>query len=237
MNEQVSPLEAVWKAGPDEGSREGLSLGRIVAAAIALGDAEGLGAVSMSRVAKTLGFTTMSLYRHVGSKEELLLHMQDAAVGPAPEVLDPTPGEGWRTGLERWAWHTVAAMRAHPWMVQTLSLLGPPATPNQLTLLEYGLRTLTDTPLTEGEKLQVILMINAHTFGDLTFHDAEVADDDTYETLFARYLDPARFPAIIAAFTGGAFAETADPESDRDEQFRFGLDRILDGVAQLIESR
>ena len=242
MDEQLTPLEAVWQATPEEGAREGLSLGRIVAAALALGDAEGLAAVSMSRVAKALGFTPMSLYRHVGSKEELLLHMQDRAVGPPPPGLDPPPGQDWRTGLELWAWHTVAAMRAHPWIVQTLSILGPPATPNQLTWLEYGFRALAGTPLSEAEKLQVILMINAHTFGDLTFHDAEVADSrgeggGGYELLFSRYLDPARFPALIAAFTGGAFAAGDDPQVDRDEQFRFGLDRILDGVAQLIGSR
>ncbi|WP_181782817.1 TetR/AcrR family transcriptional regulator [Pseudonocardia pini] len=237
MNEQVSPLEAVWKASPYDGAREGLSLGRIVAAAITLADAEGLAAVSMSRVAKALGFTTMSLYRHVASKEELILHMQDVAVGPPPTTFDPAADEDWRTGVERWAWGTVERLRAHPWILQTLPILGPPATPNQLTWLEYGLRTLRATPLLEPEKLQVILLINAHVFGDATFHDAEVADDDSYETLFARYLDPGRFPAVIAAFSGGAFAEGPDPATDRDEQFRFGLERILDGVAQLIGSR
>jgi AcrR family transcriptional regulator len=231
----MDALEAVWTAKPDD--REGLSRGRIVAAAITLADADGLGAVSMAKVAKALGFTTMSLYRHVGSKEELILHMQDVAVGPPPAELDPAPEEGWRAAVERWARATSARTRAHPWILQTLPLLGPPATPHQLTWLEYGLRALRPTPLTEPEKLQVILLIEAHIFGDVTFSGAEVADDGSYETLFAKHLDPARFPALVQAFVGGAFAETEDPEADRDAQFAFGLTRILDGVAQLIESR
>lgn len=231
----MDALEAVWSAQPDD--REGLSLRRIVAAAITLADTDGLPAVSMAKVAKALGFTTMSLYRHVGSKEELLLHMQDVAVGPPPQEVDPAPDEGWRAAAERWAWATAARMRAHPWILQTLPVLGPPATPNQLTWLEYGLRALRPTPLSEPEKLQVILLINAHVFGDVTFSGAEVADDGSYEALFAKHLDPARFPALIDAFTGGAFAETGDPVADRDAQFAFGLTRILDGVAQLVESR
>src|SRR5215469_10913008 len=56
----------------------GLSAERIVAAGVAIADAEGLGAVSMRRVANELDVATMSLYRHVQDKDGLLLHMLDA---------------------------------------------------------------------------------------------------------------------------------------------------------------
>ncbi|GAA1830281.1 TetR/AcrR family transcriptional regulator [Pseudonocardia ailaonensis] len=234
----MTPLEAVWKADPAPASREGLSLGRIVATAIDIADAEGLDGVSMSRVAKALGFTPMSLYRHVGGKEELLLHMQDRAIGPPPAVLDPDPDAPWRDGLERWAWATLHRMRAHPWIQQMVPQTGPPATPNQLTWLEFGLRALRPAALSEGEKLFVILQLNALTFGDLTFHAADHASaENAYEALFARFLTPDRFPALIAAFTGGAFAEGPDPQEDRDAMYRFGLERILDGVDTLVEGR
>ena len=52
--------------------KAGLTTDAIVAAAIELADAEGLAAVSMGRVANRLGYTPMSLYRHVPSKEALL---------------------------------------------------------------------------------------------------------------------------------------------------------------------
>ena len=66
---------------------------RIVEAASALVDAEGLEAVSMQRVAKELGYTTMSLYRYVDSKEDMLVLMRDASMNgdppPPREQLDP----------------------------------------------------------------------------------------------------------------------------------------------------
>ena len=54
---------------------------RIVAAAIAVADIEGLGALSMRRVAVELDVATMSLYRHVRDKDDLLTCMVDAAFG------------------------------------------------------------------------------------------------------------------------------------------------------------
>lgn len=239
MERAMSPLEAVWTAKPAPEAREGLSLARIVGAAIEVADTDGLGAVSMSRVAKSLGFTTMSLYRHVANKEELILHMQDAAVGPPP--ADLVTGQGWRSDLDRWSWAAVRKLRRHPWILQTLSMFGPPATPHQLSWFEYGLRALGPTPLDENEKVSAIVLIQAHSFADLTFHAAgaptAIADADPYETLFTRIIDPARFPALMAAFSGGGFASTDDPEADRDWLYQFGLQRILDGVQVLVEQR
>src|SRR6516162_2662775 len=74
---------------PHKGPRPGLSLERIVAAAVRLADAEGLAAVSMSRVAAELGAAPMSLYRHVTAKDELLTLMLDAAYGPYPAQPPP----------------------------------------------------------------------------------------------------------------------------------------------------
>ena len=54
----------------------------------------------MSRVARELGAATMSLYRHVSAKDELLAHMVDAAFAAAPTRRQD---ETWRAGLTRWA--------------------------------------------------------------------------------------------------------------------------------------
>ena len=145
--------------------------------------------------------------------------------------------------MERWSWEVVGRLRRHPWILQTVSMFGPPATPNQLAWLEYGLRALGPTPLDEGEKVSTILLVNAHNFGDLQFHATgmptatHVVGVAPYETLFTRIIDPARFPALMAAFAGGGFAESADPAADRDELYRFGLERILDGVQVLVDGR
>ena len=64
-----------------------LSIDAIVAAAVRLADAEGLEAVSMARVAKELGFTTMSLYRYVTNKDELLQLMWNASAQGAEDLV------------------------------------------------------------------------------------------------------------------------------------------------------
>src|SRR5215472_12355452 len=83
------------------GPKPGLSLERIVAAGIEVADADGLAAVSMARVAKQLGAGTMSLYRYVGGKGELVALMVDGAMAGPPDL--GAPGETWSDGLRRWA--------------------------------------------------------------------------------------------------------------------------------------
>src|SRR4051794_41604565 len=70
-----------------------LGVSAIVAAGIAVADAEGLVALSMRRVAAELGAAPMSLYRHVRDKDQLLLQMMDAAIS---ELALPEPPANWR---------------------------------------------------------------------------------------------------------------------------------------------
>src|ERR1700733_2820868 len=97
-------IEAAWgvRDRPHKGPKPGLTLPRVVDAAVRVAEAEGLAAVSMSRVAAELGASTMSLYRYVAAKDELLDLMADQAYGPPPPP--PEPGQGWREGLSQWAW-------------------------------------------------------------------------------------------------------------------------------------
>lgn len=244
LTREPSGLDAVWALHRHTGPapKQGLSAGRIAAAAIALADAEGLGAVSMGRVAKALGFTTMSLYRHLRSKDELILLMQDTAIGPPTEPDEPS--SGWRAELEGWTWAVLGAFRRHPWILQTIPMFGPPATPNQLAWLERGLRALAPTGLSEAEKMSTMLLLDAHVFSDLMFAGAadatapqEEGGPDYYLDLLRRVLDPEQFPALLQAARGGAFDGSDDPVADRDAGFAFGLARILDGVEHLMEQR
>src|SRR5215472_17170396 len=123
VGEQDPPasVAAAWgvRGRPHKGPKPGLSLERIVAAAVQVADAEGLAAVSMSRVAAELGAAPMSLYRHVSAKDELLTLMLDAAYGPYPAQPQPEAGPepGWRAGLSKWAWAMRAATQRHPWVL------------------------------------------------------------------------------------------------------------------------
>jgi AcrR family transcriptional regulator len=233
-------IAAAWglRAPAGKGPKPGLALERIVAAAVALADAEGLAAVSMSRVAKELGTGAMSLYRYVESKDELLALMVDAALGAVP----PTPVEGsWRARLERWAWATVRGLREHPWAVNA-PIAGPPLAPHAVAWFEDALAALEGTGLTEAEKPSVVLMLSGYATNHVTvmnqvesgfFAEAPDAAMRGYADTLRRLADPQRFPALHRVLAAGVF-DRADPP---DEEFAFGLERILDGIEALISSR
>ncbi len=236
-------IELAWgvRERPTKGPKRGLSLERIVEAAVKIAVTDGLGAVSMNRVATNLGASTMSLYRYVESKEELLMLMVDAAGGKPPAVGEP--GEGWRAGLARWAWAYRTVLGRHPWMLR-VPISGPPVTPNQIAWLDHGLRALGSTHLMEGEKLSAILLLSGFVRNEATLSAdltaaalaAGVTTPDVmprYSRLLKRLTDPEQFPAIHAAIAAGAL----DEEDDEEHEFIFGLERLLDGIDVLVRER
>jgi AcrR family transcriptional regulator len=240
-------VAAAWgvRGRPHKGPRPGLSLERIVAAAVRVADAEGLAAVSMSRVATELGTAPMSLYRYVAAKDELLVLMVDAAYGPPPTEppLEAARGTGWRAGLSRWAWAMRAATRRHPWVLH-IPIRGLPTLPNEVAWFEEGLRCLQDTGLEENEKASAILLVSGYVRNaamiDADIEAAVRASGKTPDEWMASYArtitllaDPQRFPALTKFIAAGVF-DRADPP---DDEFTFGLDRVLDGLAALISTR
>src|SRR5262245_33449921 len=96
-------LQLLWDKEPEgrRGPKPGRSIEEIGAAAVAIADADGLDAVSMKSVAGAIGFTTMSLYRYVDSKDELYAVMLDVAYGPP--ALAFSADDGWRERISQWA--------------------------------------------------------------------------------------------------------------------------------------
>jgi AcrR family transcriptional regulator len=252
---------AAWgvRGRPARGPKPGLSLDRIVDAGIRVATTDGLGAVSMSRVAAEAGASTMALYRYVGSKDELLALMTDKAYGPPPEVA--SPDGDWREALSRWAWAELHAVLRHPWTLR-VPITGPPVTPNQIAWLEQGLRCLRSTKLAETEKLSTMMLVSGYVLRWATLAAdlgevpatpdasaatgapaASVADGKPAGGLdsgvaqwlaLAQIIDPERFPAVRAVLAAEMAGE--GPEDLLDE-FVFGLDRVLDGIQVLIVQR
>jgi AcrR family transcriptional regulator len=232
-------IAAAWgvRERPQKGPKPSLALDRIVQAGIALADAEGLPAVSMARVASELAVSTMSLYRYVAAKDELLLLMVDAALGPAPEPAGPD--ETWFEGLARWAWTYHDRVREHIWALR-VPITGPPPTPNQVAWLESGLRSLGATGLAEDEKASVVLLLSGYVRSEATLAaDLAAAEFTTdaamqgYTRLLRALTDQEHFPALHTLLNAGVF-DVADPT---EKEFSFGLERILDGVGILIRDR
>ncbi len=229
-------IEMAWglRERPVKGPRPGLSLPRIVEAGVLIAQSEGIGAVSMSKVAEHLGTKTMSLYRYVGAKEELLALMADTAMGQPPRL----DGD-WRTRLARWAWAQHSIYREHPWVVQLP--MAAPATPNQIAWLEGGLAALAGTRLSESAKLSVVLLLGgfvrneASLVSEINTAFLATGSDPTealngYGRLLAKLAAPERFPALRAALDAGVFDRADTPH----EEFEFGLERVLDGVDSLV---
>lgn len=227
-------IELAWglRDAGTRGPKRGLTLDRIVGAGIKVALTEGVGALSMARIAAELGAGTMSLYRYVATKDELLTLMVDAALGSPPGA---EPGEDWRAGLTRWATGVRDAYRRHTWSLR-VPISSPPLGPNNVAWLDSALTALTDVPLSEQEKLSTVLLLSGFVRNYVTMTAdfgaaaAGAPAGDTYGRLLARLIDVDAFPALYRAVASGAL----DDEDELDAEFWFGLERILDGVAALI---
>ncbi|MGW6982672.1 TetR/AcrR family transcriptional regulator [Streptomyces sp. NPDC054932] len=238
-------LEMAWglRERPGKGPRPTLTLPRIVEAAVTLAAGEGMDAVSMGRVAKELGVSTMSLYRYVTAKEELHILMSDAGVGTPPPLPPQAQGWGWRELLTDWAYAQRAVLMANSWILR-IPLTGAPVSPNQLAWMERGLAAMAGTSLQEGEKISTIILIGGLVRNEATMAadmmDAIVKSGVAPDQVLGQYVrtlrlmtGPDTHPAVTRLLESDAFTGADEP----DFQFRFGLDRILDGLAALIAGR
>ncbi len=221
-------LEILWREAAPVRRTGGLSRERIVAAAIELADADGLGALSMARLAERLECGTMSLYRHVANKDELVTFMLSAGPGPPPAPKDRAD---WRGALTDWAAGLWDVYHRHPWVLQTASA-GPPADPGQLAWLDAGLASLGGTSLAEREKFGAVMAVLHFVRGAAALDiEAGQVEFGRYPALLRRLMDGDRFPALAAAVAEGVFDRTDDdPQAD----FRSGLRQLLDGIAAKI---
>lgn len=239
-------LQRLWglEEQPKRGRRPDLDIAQVVEAAIRVADADGLEAVSMSRVAAELGFTTMSLYRHVASKDELLMLMRDFAAGGPP--LSIGDSSGWRSRLWDWSLALAAVGREHPWIAQ-VSISGPPIGPHSVAWMEQALRAMRETDLEYSQKLGVILLLDGFVRSSTAMsqdlaRSRKAADQTGFEMEqeWARNLavvaDPQTLPEISNLVNSGTFdVAPSESEAALESEFVFGLECILNGVNVLIQ--
>lgn len=242
-------LDLLWdgQQQPARGPRPGLSLEQIVRTAVSVADADGLGAVSMRRVAEDLGFTTMSLYRYVPSKGDLLDLMVDAVSAALPTGSVP---DGWRSGLARWAHESMAMYRLRPWVLE-VPINGPPMGPNQVAWMEWALQCMWGSGLEADDMIGVLMLLTGYVGGHAkltsTLSQAEARTgagpsewDSAYARMLERVAGDGTHPALAHIVTAGVFDPGDGDLTDEewlDHDFEFGLERILDGVAAHIRSR
>ncbi|MFC3455705.1 TetR/AcrR family transcriptional regulator [Amycolatopsis speibonae] len=221
------------------GPRPQLTVEGIARAAIQVADTDGLDALSMQRVATELGYSTMSIYNHIPSKDLLLEVMADVAAAKPPELDD---AEDIRDAVRRWAGALWAGFRTHPWLLR-VPLDHTPIGPNHLAWLDRLLRPLLKAGLAPGEARAAALHLTAVVRGtaqiSLDMNSAYKTDGGLphTETELARALteliDPGDYPALAAVHAAESTVYSGHEEvadGALPAELGFGVDRFLDGI-------
>ncbi|TVY00387.1 TetR/AcrR family transcriptional regulator [Cohnella terricola] len=236
-----------WGLGkqPTRGPKGELSVPKIVDAAIAIADKDGLAAVSMNKVASSLGFTTMSLYRYISSKDDLLMLMQDAV--SAMDIPPEREGVDWREEMREYVRACVEVFRKHPWFGD-ISITSVPIMPNTLQIIDWVLRPLRRFPLNDYEKVAILLLISsyARTCG-IIMRDLDRAIQAgatpesfsglNYTTALKELVKPDRYPYLYPVVASGSYTGENVEDNTVGDDFDFGLERILDGVEQFLAGK
>lgn len=229
---------------PRRGPKHGLSTGQIITAAVEIADKDAdLAALSMRRVAESLDVGTMSLYTYVASRAELIEAMLDWAFGEAVRELERIDTADWRRGLHQIAAANWAMYLRHPWMLQVFTGR-PPLGPNAIAKYELELRVVDGIGLTDVDMDAVITLIHTHVEGVArrkveaaqTVRRSGLTDGQWWELTapeLAKVYDPARFP--VADRVGQAAGEAHQAPHNPEHEYAFGVDRLIDGVAALID--
>jgi AcrR family transcriptional regulator len=211
---------------------------RIVRGAIAVADAEGLAAITMRRLAAELGVAVMSLYRHVASKEDLVLFMADQVFGE--ERLPDPPPPGWRPRLEALARLQWGLCRRHTWLPSVMSLSRPMLVPNGMAQTEWMMQVVHEL----GFEIETALHVTVTFAGFVLGIGASLQRDTEAEQetgLTADEWMEKQSPEFDDIVAGGGYPLLAalgtrpDFEMDLDTVFELGLRLLMDGFAQLVE--
>ncbi len=239
-------LALLWRAGSGRGSRgpkAGLSVDAVISAAIEVANQDGLDRLSIRAVAGRLRVAPMSVYTYVPGKAELLDLMLDHAY----TTMDRTefgPSTPWRRRISAVADDNRALFTAHPWAAQ-VSTARPTLGPGSMAKYERELSAFDGLGLddvTVDNALTWILSFvqaNARAAVDKRVSELDSAMNDeewwaANAPLLERVFDGNAYPraARIGAAAGKAHGSAYNP----DHAYQFGLARILDALARLVDS-
>jgi AcrR family transcriptional regulator len=237
-------LTLLWRRtlGTPQGSRgpkQRVSVDEVVRAAIEVADSEGLPAFSMRKVADRLGLKLMSIYTYVPGKDELIGLMVDEVMGEQP--LPPHTG----TLRERMA--TIARQlwdeyHRHPWLLQVENTR-PWIGPNGSDRYEWQLAAIEGAGFTDLEMDQVVTLLSGFASAAArasidtrrTAERSGMTDAEWWNInapILERVMPMGAYP--ISGRVGQVAGEEYNAVSDPRRSFEFGLDRILDGLEQLL---
>jgi AcrR family transcriptional regulator len=211
-------------------SRLPLSRDRVLRAAVALADAEGIDSLTMRRLGEELGVEAMSLYKHVANKSDLLDGMTDAVFG---EIELPVIGADWRPAMRDRAISARAALNRHPWAT---ALVSSRMSPGPATLRHHDtvIGTLRAGGFSVERAAHAFSAIDSYVYGfalqeaTLPFDTVEEAAD-VAQVMFAR-MAADQYPHL----TEFTVQHVLQPGYEYGAEFEYGLDLILDGLERAL---
>jgi AcrR family transcriptional regulator len=219
--------DPIWSR-PETRRRSTLSRAAIVKAAIELADAEGLGAVSIRRVAAGLGARAMSLYTYLNSKDELFQLMADEAAG---YLLLPEPlPASWRDAVAAVARRSLDIFTRHSWIVELPAESRLQGGPNALRHVEQSLKALAGLELPAAQQWLILMAVDDYTLGYVTREVLQKSAHDGWDeernmivgrAYYQDLLDSGQFPLLKGLLDAGR------PDIDA---FETGLRWMLDGI-------
>lgn len=222
-----------WRSRPSRGGnaeagpgRPALSFDHIIGTALELLDEVGPDEFSMRLLAKRLGSSTATLYRHVSGKEEIFVHVLDHVLGELPRYLAGISAEStWQAKLTGSAEAMFRTLRRHP-RVASLFDGRIPLGPHALAGRETALSILLAGGFPPEDAARAFTAVGHYIVGFVAQLEGDVASgqaDNQEIREFFSSLDPARFPATSAS--------APYLPSSLDDEFRFGLQLIVEGLA------
>lgn len=223
---------------PARGPKPAYSRAQITEAAVRIADAEGLEAATMRRIAAEIGAGAMSLYRYVPSRDNLVELMADRLTGE----IDVTgmPSGDWRADLTRYADGLRAMWLRHPW-IATVQRSLPSFGPNQLLLIERLMGVL-DAFVSIDESLGLMAILTGYVEGTVREEISSAKEvrrsglsESEWMARSHQYVDRLVKSGEYPIFTK-IVMEARQPHLSRDDQFRYGLERVLDCIGAALPS-
>jgi TetR/AcrR family transcriptional regulator, tetracycline repressor protein len=220
----TGPVTTTSRRSP---GRPPVPLDRIIATALRIVDEEGPDALSMRTLAQRLESGTATLYRHFTNRAELIAQVVDHMFGEVDLDADELARMSWREACRTIAHAMFATLGRHRNMAPLVADQLP-AGPNAMTLRERCLAILLDNGFPPRLAARAYATVARHVLGFAIQQSTPETSDDTQLSAAIHRLDPSRFPATIAV-------ADSMPVPLEDE-FAFGLDLILNGLAQVRDS-
>ncbi len=222
---------STWEAVSRQEPASGLTLERIVATGVAIADREGLGAVSIRKVAAKLGSSAMALYHYIPSKRDLLNLMLDSTY---TEFQFPAQANAdWREAMSHFAWESRRSIKRHPW-VTAVRTDDPEYGPECIRVLEALLASLSPFGLDVKTAIQILgalfVFVNGFVAAEGFEHRGSKKRPGGQLPVFSKaVLATGKFPNVAR------FVEM-DAEA-ADQAFVRALNWMLDGIAYDLAAR